>query len=109
MASQSAGNPLSPPSPLVAPSSADPCPDPAPAHGPGPPISPLSSLSAPLPSFWSAARVRESLPAITLSCFTDSEATVDMILCARPPTDPLIYALEMSLGPSERCRGLCSL
>ena len=61
----------------------------------------LSSLSAPLPSFWSAARVRDSFPGgVTLSCFTASEDTIDMILCPRPPIDPQTYTLwKRVLGP----------
>ena len=60
------------------------CPCPGPVLIPPPPsFSPLSSLSAPLPSFWSAARVREGLPAgVSLSCFTGSDETVDLVLCA---------------------------
>ena len=92
--------------PLLAPPPPNPCPGLCPGPGPAPdPFSPslslLSSLSAPLPSFWSAARVRESLPAgVILSCFTNSEETVDMILCPRPPADPLTYTLwKRVLGP----------
>ena len=84
----------------------DPCPGlcpgpgPAPAH-PSPALPLLSSLSAPLPSFWTAARVRDSLPGgVTLSCFTASQDTIDMILCPRPPTDPQTYTLwKRVLGP----------
>ena len=77
-----------------------PCPGPVLAPPP-PSLSTLSSLSAPLPSFWSVARVRESLPAgVSLSCFTGSDATVDLVLCVRPPKDPLTYTLwKRVLGP----------
>ena len=78
------------------------CPGPGPATEPFPPsLSLLSSFSAPHPSFWSTARVRESLPAdVTLSCLTNSEETVDMILCPRPSAHPLIYTLwRRVLGP----------
>ena len=85
-------------------------PDPRPCLRPGlgpasaplsPDLSLLSSLSAPLPTFWSAARLRDSLPeGVTLSCFTGSEDTIDMILCPRPPIDPQIYTLwKRVLGP----------